>query len=79
MKTNHRSARFRQLLKERIVFLDGAMGTMIQRHRLQEAAPGVTAPAKGNGAGEIGFWCVRRQEPFDPRQQGFGTREEAVE
>ena len=25
-----------QLLKERIVFLDGAMGTMIQRYDLQE-------------------------------------------
>ncbi|MGD2056004.1 MAG: homocysteine S-methyltransferase family protein, partial [Gammaproteobacteria bacterium] len=28
---------FTQLLRERILFLDGAMGTMIQRHRLEEA------------------------------------------
>ena len=28
---------FTRLLKERILFLDGAMGTMIQRHRLEEA------------------------------------------
>ena len=27
----------RELLKERIVFLDGAMGTMIQQHKLEEA------------------------------------------
>ncbi|MCC6173256.1 MAG: 5-methyltetrahydrofolate--homocysteine methyltransferase, partial [Gammaproteobacteria bacterium] len=27
----------RRLLEERIVLLDGAMGTMIQRHRLDEA------------------------------------------
>ncbi len=32
-----RSASFRRLLRERIALLDGAMGTMIQRHRLQEA------------------------------------------
>ena len=28
---------FRQLLEQRILILDGAMGTMIQQHRLQEA------------------------------------------
>ncbi|MDH3561213.1 MAG: homocysteine S-methyltransferase family protein, partial [Gammaproteobacteria bacterium] len=28
---------FAQLLKQRILFLDGAMGTMIQRHKLEEA------------------------------------------
>ena len=27
----------RSLLKERILIIDGAMGTMIQRHKLQEA------------------------------------------
>jgi len=32
-----RVAVFRRLLEERIVFLDGAMGTMIQAHRLDEA------------------------------------------
>ena len=32
-----RAAALPQLLKERIVILDGAMGTMIQRHRLSEA------------------------------------------
>jgi 5-methyltetrahydrofolate--homocysteine methyltransferase len=32
-----RTAAFRQALRERILVLDGAMGTMIQRHRLQEA------------------------------------------
>jgi len=31
-----RSAAFRALLRERLVILDGAMGTMIQRHRLSE-------------------------------------------
>ena len=30
-------SRFEQLLAERILVLDGAMGTMIQRHRLEEA------------------------------------------
>jgi 5-methyltetrahydrofolate--homocysteine methyltransferase len=29
--------KFSQLLSERILFLDGAMGTMIQRHKLEEA------------------------------------------
>jgi len=29
--------KFTQLLQERILFLDGAMGTMIQRHKLEEA------------------------------------------
>lgn len=29
--------RFRQLLREKILILDGAMGTMIQQHRLEEA------------------------------------------
>ena len=33
-----RVAAFRRLLTERILVLDGAMGTMIQRHRLDEAA-----------------------------------------
>ena len=28
---------FTELLNERILFLDGAMGTMIQRHKLEEA------------------------------------------
>jgi 5-methyltetrahydrofolate--homocysteine methyltransferase len=32
------SAALRDLLNERIVYLDGAMGTMIQRHKLDEAA-----------------------------------------
>ncbi|MEO7775329.1 MAG: methionine synthase [Steroidobacteraceae bacterium] len=32
-----RIAAFRELLKQRIVVLDGAMGTMIQTHKLQEA------------------------------------------
>ena len=29
--------KFTELLNERILFLDGAMGTMIQRHKLEEA------------------------------------------
>jgi 5-methyltetrahydrofolate--homocysteine methyltransferase len=33
-----RVAAFRRLLAERVLVLDGAMGTMIQRHRLDEAA-----------------------------------------
>ncbi len=37
MNRTERIAAFRKLLSERIVFLDGAMGTMIQRHRLGEA------------------------------------------
>ncbi|MEK7232065.1 MAG: homocysteine S-methyltransferase family protein, partial [Pseudomonadota bacterium] len=35
--TNHRSARLEALLRERIVILDGAMGTMIQGYKLDEA------------------------------------------
>ncbi len=35
---NSRAAALRQLFAERIVILDGAMGTMIQQHRLDEAA-----------------------------------------
>ncbi|HEC12718.1 MAG TPA: methionine synthase, partial [Acidiferrobacteraceae bacterium] len=34
---NKRIALFKQALKERILILDGAMGTMIQRHKLDEA------------------------------------------
>jgi len=33
-----KSDRIQQLLRERIVILDGAMGTMVQRHKLDEAA-----------------------------------------
>ena len=33
-----RVERLKELLEERIVLLDGAMGTMIQQHRLDEAA-----------------------------------------
>ncbi len=33
-----RIGRLRRLLDERVVLLDGAMGTMVQRHRLDEAA-----------------------------------------
>jgi 5-methyltetrahydrofolate--homocysteine methyltransferase len=36
MNTN-RTEQFEALLKERILILDGAMGTMIQRHKLKEA------------------------------------------
>jgi len=32
-----RAEAFRALLRRRLVILDGAMGTMIQRHRLSEA------------------------------------------
>ena len=32
-----RSDRLRELLEQRILILDGAMGTMIQRHKLTEA------------------------------------------
>ena len=35
---SERAAAFRRLLGERIVIMDGAMGTMIQRNRLDEAA-----------------------------------------
>src|SRR6188768_2589248 len=35
---NSRAAALRKLFAERIVILDGAMGTMIQQHRLDEAA-----------------------------------------
>jgi len=35
---NAKTERFELLLDERIVILDGAMGTMIQRHKLDEAA-----------------------------------------
>lgn len=46
--------RLRKLLSERILFLDGAMGTMIQRHKLQESDfrkghfEDATADLKGN-------------------------------
>ena len=33
-----RVGKLRQLFAERIVILDGAMGTMIQKHKLDEAA-----------------------------------------
>ncbi|MCB1867214.1 MAG: homocysteine S-methyltransferase family protein, partial [Gammaproteobacteria bacterium] len=33
-----RTSELQSLLNERILLLDGAMGTMIQRHRLEEAA-----------------------------------------
>ena len=36
--STERIAALRQLFAERIVMLDGAMGTMIQQHRLDEAA-----------------------------------------
>ena len=43
-----RAAALPQILKERIVVLDGAMGTMIQRHKLSEADyrhhPAIKAP-----------------------------------
>ena len=32
-----RSAAFLSLLRQRLVVMDGAMGTMIQRHKLSEA------------------------------------------
>jgi len=36
--TTNRIAELDRLLRERIVVLDGAMGTMIQSHKLDEAA-----------------------------------------
>src|SRR5262245_63807208 len=36
--TDPTTARLTALMHERIVVLDGAMGTMVQRHRLDEAA-----------------------------------------
>lgn len=36
MNANNRTDLLKQALSERILFLDGAMGTMIQRHKLQE-------------------------------------------
>ena len=37
MSREQRLARFFELLQQRILILDGAMGTMIQRHKLEEA------------------------------------------
>ena len=37
MKENMKTELIKNLLKERILILDGAMGTMIQRHKLQES------------------------------------------
>ena len=37
MKVNNKHSQLRDLLAERILILDGAMGTMIQRHKLGEA------------------------------------------
>jgi 5-methyltetrahydrofolate--homocysteine methyltransferase len=34
MKTTEKGDLFRSLLKEKILFLDGAMGTMIQTYKL---------------------------------------------
>ena len=36
-KNTQKGGEIRKLLKERILLLDGAMGTMIQRHKLEEA------------------------------------------
>src|ERR1051325_5111097 len=36
--TPNRAEQFEGLLRERIVILDGAMGTMVQQHKLNEAA-----------------------------------------
>ncbi len=38
MTTIDRTEQLKSLLQERILILDGAMGTMIQRHKLDEAA-----------------------------------------
>src|SRR6267143_3991855 len=39
MKPNHnRADQLERLLRERIVIIDGAMGTMVQQHKLDEAA-----------------------------------------
>src|SRR3954471_235682 len=38
MSQTDRTERLKQLLRERIVIIDGAMGTMIQRYKLDEAA-----------------------------------------
>jgi 5-methyltetrahydrofolate--homocysteine methyltransferase len=37
MTNTHRIERLQQLLQERLVILDGAMGTMIQRYQLAES------------------------------------------
>ena len=36
MGTKNTAAELRRLLEERIVYLDGAMGTMVQQHKLDE-------------------------------------------
>ena len=41
-----RIERLKRLLGERIVLLDGAMGTMIQQHRLDEATSGASGFAR---------------------------------
>src|SRR5205085_701787 len=38
MSQTDRIERLKQLLRQRIVIIDGAMGTMIQQHKLDEAA-----------------------------------------
>src|SRR5207244_4440404 len=38
MNTNDRIEKLHALLRERIVFIDGAMGTMVQTYKLDEAA-----------------------------------------
>src|SRR5258706_8667871 len=38
MSTDPTTARLTALLEQRILVLDGGMGTMVQRHRLDEAA-----------------------------------------
>ena len=48
-----RSAELRDLLAQRILILDGAMGTMVQQHGLQEAdyRSAVSVPLHGDPLG----------------------------
>ena len=59
-----RAHALRQLFKQRIVVLDGAMGTMIQRHRLSEADYRGTRFAKRCGA-SIPEWLEHRFDGLD--------------
>src|SRR4026207_238888 len=59
MSLSERSARLAEELRQRILVLDGAMGTMIQSRglsagRLVGGAPGTGSPARGLSAEDLG-------------------------
>jgi 5-methyltetrahydrofolate--homocysteine methyltransferase len=62
-----------RLLKERIVFLDGAMGTMIQQHALEEEdfRDASLADASGNLKGNNDLLSITRPEIIEDIHRAF--------